>query len=64
MCYITVLEGCISQYTRLLYWRGASQYTRLLYWRDASQYTRLLYWRDSLVNTAVRITFDFYIFRL
>ena len=47
-----LLKGCISQYTRLLYWRDAShntvdyciggmhpQYTRLLYWRDASHNT-------------------------
>ena len=37
--YGIVLEGCISQYTRLLYWRDASHNTRLLYWRDASHNT-------------------------
>ena len=54
-----VLEGCISQYTRLLYWRDA--YTRLciggMHTLDfvlegcISQYTRLLYWRDASHNT-------------
>ena len=47
-----VLEGCISQYTRLLYWRDASHNT-LDYCTGGMHltYTRLLYWRDASFNT-------------
>ena len=37
--YVIVLEGCISQYIRVLYWRDACHYTRLFYWRNASHNT-------------------------
>ena len=38
--YMFVLEGCISQYITLLYYRDASLYIhKVLYWRDASPNT-------------------------
>ena len=60
-----VLEGCISQYTRLLYWRNASHNTldyciggiyltihySIVLEGCISQYTGLLYWRDASHNT-------------
>ena len=46
-----VLQRCILQYIRLLYWKDASLNTLVLYWKDASQYVRLFCWKDASLNT-------------
>ena len=59
--YAIVLEGCISLYITLLYWRDASLYCiggmhlsihyAIVLEGCISIYITLLYWRDASLNT-------------
>ena len=47
--YSVVLEGCISQYITVLYWRDASFNT--LQYCTGGMHLSILYWRDASFNT-------------